>query len=71
MNAPDLSPLVKGSLALIGIALTLGQFGKLETWARHQAVEAVAWKQPLPYFFASKPRDTKKHHPHPKTIIHQ
>ena len=52
-NTPDLAPLIKGVLVIVGIALALGQYPKLETWAREQAIEAVAWKEPLPYFFAS------------------
>ena len=38
-STPDLSPLIKGVLALIGIAIALGQYPKLEHWARAQALE--------------------------------
>jgi hypothetical protein len=51
MPTPDLSPLVKGIIVIIGIAVALGQYPKLESWAKGQAIEAVAWKQGLPYFF--------------------
>jgi hypothetical protein len=52
MQTPDISPLVKGALAIIGLALALGQYGRLEHWARTQALHAVAWREPLPSFFA-------------------
>ena len=51
MNTPDLSPLIKGVLVIVGIAIAIGQYPRLEVWARSQAIQAVAWKQPLPYFF--------------------
>jgi|GEM_PF-2544724 len=47
----DISPLVKGVMAVIGIAFALGQYPKLEHWARAQAVEAMEWKQELPDLF--------------------
>ena len=52
MQTPDLSPLIKGIFVIVGIAISLGQYGRLEHWARKQAMEAVAWREPLPYFFA-------------------
>ncbi len=52
MGAVDISPLVKGLLVVIGISLAVGQYGRLEHWARKQAVEALVWSRPLPYFFA-------------------
>jgi hypothetical protein len=64
MNTPDLSPLVKGIVALIGVALALGQFGNLEQWASNQAMEAIMWKKPLPYFFDSQSSDGKVHQRH-------
>ena len=52
MRTPDIGSLVTGILAVVGIALALGQYGRLETWARNQAIEAMSWKRGLPYFFA-------------------
>ena len=50
-TTPDLSPLIKGVLALIVPPSRSGQYPKLEHWARSQALEVVEWKQGLPYFF--------------------
>ncbi len=61
-STPDLSPLVKGVLALMGIAIALGQYPRLEHWARAQALEAVQWKQGLPYFFPASPAGDRHHH---------
>ena len=60
-NAIDVSPLIRGLLAIIGIAVAFGQYPKLEQWAREQAAESFAWKQGLPHFFGdgqhrAKPR---------------
>ena len=52
----DLSPLIKGLLPIIGIAISLGQYSKRGHWAREQAVEALAWKTGLPYFFPHEGR---------------
>jgi hypothetical protein len=52
MNTPDIGPLVKGIMTVIGIVIAMGQYSNLERWARIQAAEALMWKQPLPYFFA-------------------
>ncbi len=60
-STPDLSPLVKGVMALIGLAIALGQYPRLEHWARTQALEAVQWKQGLPYFFPA-PAAGDAHH---------
>jgi hypothetical protein len=54
MQTPDLSPLVRGIIVIIGIAIALWQYTKLERWAKLQAIEAIEWKQGLPYFFSSK-----------------
>jgi hypothetical protein len=70
MNAPDLSSLVKGAIAVVGIAITLGLYGKLESWTRQQAIQAVTWKEPLPYFFGSKHHNSKQRHGHPKKAAH-
>jgi hypothetical protein len=51
MQTLDLSPLVKGIIVIVGIAIALGQYPKLERWAKTQALEAIEWKQGLPYFF--------------------
>lgn len=67
MNPPDISPLVKGAIALVGIALTLGFYGKLEHWARNEALEAIEWKEPLPYFFASPYHASHKARSHAHT----
>ncbi len=56
----DLSPLIKGLFPLIAIAISLGQYPKLEHWARAQAAEAIAWKTGLPYFFPHQGRSTMK-----------
>jgi hypothetical protein len=58
MNIVDLSPLIKGLLPIIGIAISLGQYPKLEQWARAQAVESLAWKQGLPHIFHPEHRAT-------------
>jgi len=50
-NTLDLSGLIKGCFVVIGIAISLGQFGKLEHWSREQAAESIAWKRGLPHFF--------------------
>jgi hypothetical protein len=55
MRAPDISPLVKGALMIVLLSLSIGQFEALEKWARAQAIEALAWREPLPYFFG-KPK---------------
>jgi hypothetical protein len=54
--------MVKGVLAIIGIAIALGQYPRLERWARVQALEAVQWKQGLPYFFGPPHAEAKHHH---------
>jgi hypothetical protein len=51
MNVPDISSLVKGVMAIVGIAIAVGQYSNLEHWARMQAAQALVWKEPLPYFF--------------------
>jgi hypothetical protein len=51
MNSADISPLVKGILVVIGIAIATGHYGDLQNWARHEAIEALMWRRPLPYFF--------------------
>jgi hypothetical protein len=63
-TTPDLSPLVKGVLVLIGIAIALGQYPRLERWARSQALEAVQWKQGLPYFFDAAHAESNHRHIH-------
>ena len=60
MRTPEIGSLVTGILAVIGLAMALGQYGRLESWARHQAIEAMAWKQGLPYFFAPIPGPNHK-----------
>jgi hypothetical protein len=55
MNTPDIGPLVKGIMVIIGISIATGQYSNLEHWARVQAAEAFLWKEPLPYFFATVP----------------
>jgi hypothetical protein len=52
MKATDINSLVAGILAIIGFAIGIGQYGRLEAWARNQAMEAMMWKRGLPYFFA-------------------
>jgi hypothetical protein len=52
MNSVDISPLVKGLLVVIGIAIATGHYSELQSWARREAAEALMWRQPLPYFFA-------------------
>jgi hypothetical protein len=52
MKTPEIGSLVSGIIAIVGIAISIGQYGRLESWARHQAMEAMAWKRGLPYFFA-------------------
>ncbi len=47
----DISPLIKGVMAIIGIALALGQYPRLEHWAREQATQALEWRQELPDLF--------------------
>ena len=64
MRTPDIGSLVTGLLAVVGLALALGQYGRLEAWARAQAIEAMAWKQGLPYFFAPVGRPSHKARPH-------
>jgi hypothetical protein len=32
------------------MAMATGHYGDLERWARHQAIEALQWKEPLLYF---------------------
>jgi hypothetical protein len=59
MQTPDLSPLVRGVIVIVGLAIALGQYPNLEKWARTQALEAVSWKQGLPYFF---PQPSTTHH---------
>ena len=61
-NAPDLSGLIKGLLVVIGIAITTGQYPRLEAWSRSQAIEALSWKQGLPHFFRNQAQ-----HPHSKS----
>ena len=53
----DLSSLIKGIMTVIGIALATGHYGDLERWARLQAMAALEWKQPLPYFFPLEAKD--------------
>ena len=63
-NALDLSSLIRGLLAVIGIAIALGQYPKLEYWSREQAAESIAWKHGLPHFFAHVHTQPKLHHEH-------
>ena len=65
MKTPDFGSLVTGFLTIIGLAMACGQYGKLEAWTRNQAVEALAWKQGLPYFFAPVHKGKAGHHSHP------
>lgn len=58
MSTPDLSPLVKGALSLVLFSIATGQYPVLERWARRQALTAVTWREPLPYFFG-EPRGSK------------
>ena len=69
MQTPDLSPLIKGVFVIVGIAISLGQYGRLEHWARKQAMEAVAWREPLPYFFA-QPKASAHHMPKTSISVH-
>ncbi len=62
-NALDLSSLIRGLLAVIGIAIAFGQYPKLEHWSREQAAESLAWKRGLPHFFASVHTRQKTHRP--------
>jgi hypothetical protein len=52
MNTPDISALLRGVLAIVMLAIAIGQYPRLERWARSRAVEALEWKEGLPYFFA-------------------
>ena len=67
MNTPDISPLVKGILGIILLAISFGQYPKLEHWARVQAIQALEWKENLPYFFAG-PQSARAHSHHHATI---
>ncbi len=62
MRAPEIQLLVTGLLAVIGIAIGIGQYGKLEVWARHQAFEAMQWKGDLPVFSYPTPTQKTQHH---------
>jgi hypothetical protein len=53
----DLSQLTKGIMVVIGIALATGHYDELERWSRHQAINALEWKEPLPYFFPQEPEN--------------
>jgi hypothetical protein len=69
MNTPDISALARAALAIVSLAVALGQYPRLERWARVQAAEALEWKEPLPYFFAN-PKQSAGHpgiirHSHP------
>lgn len=72
MKTPDINSLVTGILTVIGIAIAIGQYGRLEAWARRQAMEAMLWDRGLPHFFAAQPavRNTKvgKHRAHHTSI---
>jgi hypothetical protein len=57
----DLSALIKGFLAVIGIAIAVGQYSNLQHFAREQAAESLAWKRGLPHFFAGRQRHTQLH----------
>ena len=67
MRTPEIAPLVQGVMAIIGLALMLGQYPKLERWAQLHAAEALMWQRPLPYFFAVPASRPAKHiiHRHP------
>jgi hypothetical protein len=60
-NVLDLSSLIRGLMAVIGIALALGRYPKLAHWSKEQAAESIAWKHGLPHFFA-KPHPSKNLH---------
>ncbi len=47
MKPAEIGSLVSGLLVVIGIAIGLGQYPRLERWAREQAIEAMEWKQGL------------------------
>lgn len=66
-NTPDLSPLIKGVFVVVGFAIVLGQYPRLEAWARAQATQAVAWKQSLPYFFQGSARHAHRKAKHAPT----
>jgi hypothetical protein len=59
MNTPDISPLVRGTLVIIGLAIALGLYPSLAHWARAQAVQAMQWHEELAYFFQAS---TKMRH---------
>jgi hypothetical protein len=40
-------------MVVIGIALVTGHYGELERWSRQQAIAALEWREPLPYFFST------------------
>ncbi len=48
MRTPDIAPLIQGVFVLIAIAVGLGQYPRLEHWARAQALGAMQWEQPFP-----------------------
>ena len=62
-NVPDMSGLIKGILAVIGIAMATGQYPRLESWSRSQAIEALEWKQGLPHFFKAQVHSSHSKHP--------
>ena len=66
MSIPDISPLVKGVLAVVALSIALGQNPKLEHWARAQAIQAMEWKEGLPYFFSASSATTMANHGHVK-----
>jgi hypothetical protein len=54
MNTPDISSMVRGILVVIGLAVVVGEYPRLEHWARAQAIESMQWKQGLPLFFGKQ-----------------
>jgi hypothetical protein len=66
MNVPDISSLIKGVIAIVGIAIAVGQYSNLEHWSRSQAAQALVWKEPLPYFFDPPNRRVEKRLRKPK-----
>ncbi len=54
MRPADIGSLIAGLLVIVGIALAMGQYPRLERFAREQAVLALRGWEPQPFFVKAK-----------------
>ncbi len=61
MRPAEIGSLITGLLVIIGIALAVGQYPRLERFARAQAAQALRGWQPHPFFVKPLPPHQVRH----------